>query len=115
MCNKLTFHFSECFCSLKGSENSNCSSSGQCNCKIGFTGTHCNGCATGYTGSNCDRCLPGYTGYPNCASMNSIDLPNHYSKKFTALTLHISLVGKQIHNFMEPFRQNQFSPNFHEL
>ena len=72
-----TFIFSECLCSPSGSEDGHCDSTGQCTCKVGFTGTNCRGCAIGFTGTGCDRCLPGYTGYPNCANKEGKSFSNH--------------------------------------
>ena len=60
----------ECNCNSVGSKDEICNErTGECSCKLGFTGTNCKGCAIGYTGNTCNECVPGYDnhgGYPNC-------------------------------------------------
>ena len=62
----------ECICNSIGSKDEDCNKiTGECSCKVGFTGTNCNGCAIGFTGNTCNECVPGYDshgGYPNCNS-----------------------------------------------
>ena len=86
----------ECICNSIGSKDEDCNKiTGECSCKVGFTGTNCNGCATGFTGSSCNECVPGYDdygGYPNCAGKfiwNS-HFKRHGNKKKYCLTLWCS-------------------------
>ena len=47
--------FLACNCDIFGSSSTSCSSSGECNCKTGYTGQKCSSCLLGYykSGSNC--------------------------------------------------------------
>ena len=44
-----------CQCSVGGSVNSSCSSSGVCTCNPGVTGETCNNCVSGTYGADCQR------------------------------------------------------------
>ena len=75
------FFCSECECTSDGS-TLDCDDTGDCICKLGFTGSKCDKCKEGFTGSKCDECQPKITGkkcneckpnyfnYPLCQGMH---------------------------------------------
>lgn len=60
-CNTTYFGYpncQSCNCNMEGSKSTECSETGQCNCRANFTG------------KTCDRCAPGYFLFPECNVCN---------------------------------------------
>ncbi|KZT74043.1 hypothetical protein DAEQUDRAFT_807755 [Daedalea quercina L-15889] len=70
-------------CSSPCSSGGICSSSGQCVCQSGFTGTSCESCASGHFGPSCEACPTGcldcddgISGTGTCLQFNVTDAPS---------------------------------------
>ena len=67
----LTFDFNiilACFCNHHGSKDDMCDqTTGQCECKAG------------YTSKTCDECKKGYSGFPDCKGEDHSDLYKDYT------------------------------------
>ena len=54
--------FPACECNTEGSISSDCTDSGQCECKNNVEGV------------SCDYCKPGYFGFPDCQSIHTFEI-----------------------------------------